>query len=124
MHSLQQDLRNLQEKVTEKGNEITAIVNDFQCNQDRIEALELEKNEMTTQMESLEARCREVEFFRDTYSWEVDQLRDDLMDKEVEIDFLRKEQVYMTPISTPASSSPVGKLVFFFSTILILSALR
>ena len=114
MHSLQQDLRNLQEKVTEKGNEITAIVNDFQCNQDRIEALELEKNEMATQMESLEARCREVEFFRDTYSWEVDQLRDDLMDKEVEIDFLRKEQVYMTPISTQPPPLQLVSSCFFF----------
>jgi len=63
-------------------------------------------------MESLEAKCKEVEFFRDTYSWEVDQLRDDLMDKEVEIDLLRKQQVHILPTSSSSSSSPVGKLVF------------
>jgi len=62
-------------------------------------------------MESLEAKCKEVKFFRDTYSWEVDQLRDDLVDKEVEIDLLRQQQVYILPTST-SSSSPVGKLVF------------
>ena len=100
--SLQIELRNLQQRVAEKENEIAAIINDSQCNQDRIETLELEKQELTTQM-------TKVEFFRDTYSLEIDQLRDDLMDKEVEIDFLRKEQVHMMP--TPASS-PVGKLVF------------
>ena len=99
--SLQIELRNLQQNVAEKKNEIAAIINDSQCNQDRIETLELEKQELTTQM-------TKVEFFRDTYSLEIDQLRDDLMDKEVEIDFLRKEQVHMLPAST---SSPVGKLV-------------
>ena len=99
--SLQIELRNLQQNVAEKKNKIAAIINDSQCNQDRIETLELEKQELTTQM-------TKVEFFRDTYSLEIDQLRDDLMDKEVEIDFLRKEQVHMLPTST---SSPVGKLV-------------
>ena len=107
--SLQIELRNLQQKVAEKENEIAAIINDSHSNQDRIETLEIEKQELTTQMESLEARYREVEFFQDTYSGEVDQLRDDLMDKELEIDFLRKEQVHMMPTS---ASSPIGKLVF------------
>ena len=106
--SLQKELRNLQQKVAEKENEIATIINDSQCNQDRIETLELEKKELTTQKESLEARYGEVEFFRDIYSQEVDQLRDDLMDKVLEIDFLRKEQVQIMP--TP-SSSPLGKLV-------------
>ena len=110
--SLQQDVGNLQQRLIEKDNEIAAIINDSQCNQDRIETLELEKQELTTQMESLEAKCTEVEFFRDAYSCEVDQLRDDLMDKEVEIDLLRKQQVHILPTSASASSSPVGKLVF------------
>jgi len=110
--SLQQDLGNLQQRLTEKDNETAAIIIDSQCNKDRIKTLKPEKHEWTTKMESLEAKCKEVEFFRDTYNWEVDQLRDDLMDKEVEIDLLRKQQVHILPTSSSSSSSPVGKLVF------------
>ena len=110
--SLQQDLGNLHQKLIEKVNQIAAIINDCQCNQDRIETLELEKQELATQMKSLEAKCKEVELFWDTYSCEVDQLRDDLMDKEVEIDLLRKQQVHILPTFTSASSSAVGKLGF------------
>jgi len=110
--SLQQDLGNLQQRLIEKDNEIAAIINASKCNQDRIKTLELEKQELTTQMKSLEAKCKEVEFFRDTYSWEVDQLRGDLMDKEVEIDLLRKQQVHIFPTSALSSYFPVGKLVF------------
>ena len=104
--SLQQGLENLQQTIIEKD----IIISDSQSKQDRIEMLELEKQEQISKIDSLEARCREVEFFRDTYSWEVDQLRDDVMDKEVEIDFLRKQQVHMMPTPTSPSSDPVGKL--------------
>ena len=101
--SLQQGLENLQQTIVEKD----IIISDSQSKQDIIE---LEKQEQISKIDSLEARCREVEFFRDTYSWEVDQLRDDVMDKEVEIDFLRKQQVHMMPTPTSPSSDPVGKL--------------
>ena len=106
--SLQQDLGNLQQRLTEKNDETAAIIIESQCNQDRIETLELEKQELTTKMESLEAKCK-VEFFRDTYSWEVDQLRGDLMDKIAEIDRrndLEKENRWFAT----SASSQLGKL--------------
>jgi len=64
--SLQQDLGKLQQRLIEKDNETAAIIIDSLCNQDRIKTLELEKQELTTKMASLEAKCKEVEFFRDT----------------------------------------------------------
>ena len=60
---------------------------------------------MTTKIDSLNAKLVKLEFLEGVSSREVDQLREELMDKEVEIDFLRKDQEYTTPTTTATSSS-------------------
>ena len=74
--------------------------------QGRIDALTDENKEINAQINFLETKIVKLEFLEGVTSQEVDQLRDELMDKEVEIDYLRKEQTYTTP-STTATSSPL-----------------
>ena len=61
---------------------------------------------MTAKINFLEAKLVKLEFLEGASSQVVDQLREELMDKEVEIDYLRKEQAYTTPTTT-ATSSPL-----------------
>ena len=63
--------------------------------------------QINTQINSLEAKIVKLEFLEGISSQEIDQLREELMDKEVEIDYLRKEQAYTTTLSTTATSSPL-----------------
>lgn len=67
-------------------------------------------------MESLEARCREAEFYRNIYSLEVDQLREDLMDKIAEIHHLRTEKENQM-LATASASSPLGNLILTYNTL-------
>ena len=64
-----------------------------------------ENKEMTARINSLEAKLTKVEFLERIASQEVDQFREEMMDKEVEIDYLRKEQTYTTSTTTATSSS-------------------
>ena len=59
-----------------------------------------------------------LEFLEGISSQEIDQLREELMDKEVEIDYLRKEQAYTQhyqPQLPPLHS--VRKLLFYCSNV-------
>ena len=98
----------LQQQLKEKDIHITAISSELQHNRDNIEVLTDDKQELTSQMISLEARFKEVEFFRNHYSQEVDQLREELMDKKAEIDHLRKQQTDRAGVDTLPSTSPAG----------------
>ena len=104
--ALQRDRDDLQQQLTAKDIQITAISSELQHNQDRIEALTDKNREMTAQINSLENKFTKAEFLEGVFSQEVDQLREELMGKEVEIDYLRKEQAYTTPTTT-ATSSPL-----------------
>ena len=64
--------------------------------------------ELTSQMHVLEAKFKEGEFFRDHYSQEVDQLREELMDKILEIESLRKQLKDVVPADTFATTTPAG----------------
>ena len=95
----------LQQQLKAKDLQITAISRESQHNQGRIDTLTDENKEMTTKIDSLNAKLVKLEFLKGVSSREVDQLREELMDKEVEIDFLRKDQEYTTPTTTATSSS-------------------
>ena len=100
---LQEDL---QQQLKAKDIEIIAIRRESQHNQDRIEALTDQNKEMAAQINSFEDKLVKLEFLEGASSQVVDQLREKLMDKEVEIDYLRKEQACTTPTTT-ATSSPL-----------------
>ena len=95
----------LQQKLKEKDAQSAAISSE---SKNRIEMLMDEMQKLTNQNGELEARLGEVEFYRDIYSQESDQLRADLMDKIAEIDSLRKGQADMVPESTFRLTLPVG----------------
>ena len=99
-------LDDLQQQLKAKDIHITAISSESQHNQHRIEALTDENKEMIARINSLEAEIVKLEFLEGVSSQEVGQLREELMDKEVEIDYLGKEQAY-TSLSTTATSSPL-----------------
>ena len=61
---------------------------------------------MAAQINSFEDKLVKLEFLEGASSQVVDQLREELMDKEVEIDYLRNEQAHTTPTTT-ATSSPL-----------------
>ena len=104
--ALQRDRDDLQQQLTTKDVKITAISSELQHNQDRIEALTDKNNEMTAEINSLEDKLTKAEFLEGASSQVVDQLREELMDKEVEIDYLRKDQAHTTPTTT-ATSPPL-----------------
>ena len=82
------------------------VSSELKHNQDTIEALTDENKEMIAQINFLEAKLVKLEFLEGASSQVVDQLREELMDKEVEIDYLRNEQAHTTPTTT-ATSSPL-----------------
>ena len=87
---------------------MTAISSELQHNRDKIEAVTEDKQELTSQMISLEARFKEVEFVQNHYSQEVDQLREELMDKVAEINHLRRQQTDIISADTLPSTFPGG----------------
>ena len=95
----------LQQQLKEKDAKIAAISTE---SKNRIEMLTDEKQKLTNQNGELEAQLGEVEFFRDIYSQESDQLRADLMDKIAEIDNLRKGQADMVQKGTFPLTLPAG----------------
>ena len=104
--ALQCDRDDLQQQLNAKDIHITAISSELQHKQHMIETLTDKNNEMMAKINSLEAKLVKLEFLEGVSSQEIDQLREDLMDKEVEIDYLRKEQAYTTS-KTTATSSPL-----------------
>ena len=106
--TLQSQGDDLQQQLKVKDIHITAISRELQCNQDKIEALTENKQELTSQLISLETRLKEVEFFQNHYSQEVDQLREELMNKVAEIDHLKKQQTDRKREETLPSTSPAG----------------
>ena len=80
--ALQRDRDDLQHQLSSKS----------QQNQDKIETLTEENHEMTGRINFLEAKLTRVEFLESVHSQEVDQLREELMEKIAEIDHLRKER--------------------------------
>ena len=103
--AIQCDQDDLQQQLKAKDLQITAISTELQHKEHKIETLTVKCNEMMAQINSLDAKLTKVEFLEGVSSQEVDQLREELMDKEVEIDYLRKEQIYITPTTTATSSS-------------------
>ena len=104
--TLQNQGDDFQQQLKVKDIHITAISSE--CNQDKIEALTENKQELTSQLISLETRLKEVEFFQNHYSQEVDQLREELMNKVAEIDHLKKQQTDRKGEDTLPSTSPAG----------------
>ena len=96
----------LQQQLKAKDLQITAISRELRHNQGQIDILTDENKEMTTKIDSLNAKLVKLEFLEGVSSQEVDQLRQDLMDREVEIDYLRNEQAHTIPTTT-ATSSPL-----------------
>ena len=80
--ALQRDRDDLQHQLSSKS----------QQNQDKIETLTEENHEMTGHINFLEAKLTRVEFLESVHSQEVDQLREELMEKIAEIDHLRKKR--------------------------------
>ena len=64
--------------------------------------------ELTSQMIFLETKFKEVEFFQNHYSQEIDQLREELMNKVAEIHHLRTQQMGRVGADTLPSTSPAG----------------
>ena len=63
---------------------------------------------LTNQMIFLEAKFKEVEFFQNHYNQEVDQLREELMNKVAEIHHLRTQQMGRVGADTLLSTSPAS----------------
>ena len=95
----------LQQQLKEKGIQITAISSEARH---RVEALTADMQELTSQMDLLDASHKEAEFYRDHYSQEVDQLREELMDRILEIEFLRKQLNDVVPADTLPTITPGG----------------
>ena len=106
--TLQSQRDDIQQQLKEKDVHITAVSRELQHNRDKIEALTDDKQELTSQMISLEARFKEVEFFQNYYIQEVNQLRAELMNKVAEIDHLKKQQTDRAGEDTLPSTTPAG----------------
>ena len=107
--ALQHDQDGLQQQLKEKDVQIASISSESQYKQSRIETLTVDRQELTRQVQTLEAKLEEEKFFRDHYSQEVDQLRDELMDKIVENEDLTKQQKDVVTADTLLATSPAGK---------------
>ena len=88
--------------------QIVSISSESQHKQNRIETLTADREELTSQMHILEAKFKEVEFFRDHYSQEVDHQREELMDKILEIESLRKQQKDVVPVNALQATALAG----------------
>ena len=106
--ALQCDKDDLQQQLKERDIQIASISSESQHKQNSIETLTAYTEELTSEMHVLEAKFMEVEFFRDHYSQEVDQLREELMDKILEIESLRKQQKGVVQADTFPTTSPTG----------------
>ena len=103
--TLQCDKDDLQQQLKEKRIQITAISSEARH---RVEALTADMQKLTSQMDLLDTSHKEAEFYRDHYSQEVDQLREELMDRILEIEFLRKQLNDVVPADTLPTTTPAG----------------
>ena len=103
------------EYVTAKG----AVPSESQYKQNRIETLTADRQELTRQVHNLEAKLEEEKFFRDHYSQEVDQLREELMDKIVENEDLTKQQTDTLPTTCPAGKQFVYSWDYFYESYMV-----
>ena len=107
--ALQHDQDDHQQQLKEKDIQIASISSESQYKQYRIETLTADRQELTRQVQTLEAKLEEEKFFRDHYSQEVDQLREELMEKIVENEYLTKQQKDVVQADTIPTTSPAGK---------------
>ena len=116
--ALQHDQDDHQQQLKEKDIQIASISSESQYKQYRIETLTADRQELTRQVHNLEAKLEEEKFFRDHYSQEFDQLRDELMDKIVENEYLTKQQKNVVQADTLPTTTPAGKqFVFVVGTV-------
>ena len=98
-----------QQQLKERDIQIASISSELQYKQNRIETFTADRQELTRQVQTLEAKLEEEKFFRDHYSQEVDQLREELMDKIVENEDLTKQQTDVVTADTLPTTFPAGK---------------
>ena len=111
--ALQHDHDDHQQQLKERDIQIASISSELQQKQSRIETLTADRQELTRQVYTLEAKLEEEKFFRDHYSQEVDLLRDELMDKIVENEYLTKQQKDVVQADILPTTSPAGKQFVF-----------
>ena len=109
VNALQHDQDGLQKQLKERDIQIASISSELQHKQNRIETFTADRQELTRQVQTLEAKLEEEKFFRDHYSQEVDQLREELMDKIVENENLTKQQKDVVTADTVPTTCPAGK---------------
>ena len=116
--ALQHDQDDHQQQLKEKDIQIASISSESQYKQSRIEILTADRQELTRQVQTLEAKLEEEKFFREHYSQEVDQLREELMEKIVENEYLTKQQKDVVTADTLPTTTPAGKqFVFVVGTV-------
>ena len=98
-----------QQQLNKRDNQIASISSESQYKQSRIETLTADRQELTRQVHNLEAKLEEEKFFQDHYSQEVDQLREELVDKIVENEYLTKQQKDVVTADTLPTTCPAGK---------------
>ena len=107
--ALQHDQDDHQQQLKERDIQIASISSELQYKQSRIETLTADRQELTRQVHILEVKLEEEKFFQDHYSREVDQLREELMEKIVENEYLTKQQKDVVTADTLLTTSPAGK---------------
>ena len=107
--ALQYDQDDHQQQLKERDIQIASISSELQYKQSRIETLTADRQELTRQVHILEVKLEEEKFFQDHYSREVDQLREELMEKIVENEYLTKQQKDVVTADTLLTTSPAGK---------------
>ena len=107
--ALQHDQDDHQQQLKERDIQIASISSESQYKQSRIETLTADRQELTRQVHTLEAKLEEEKFFRDHYSQEVDQLREELMHKIVENEYLTKQQKDVVTADTLPTTCPACK---------------
>ena len=112
--ALQHDQDGLQQQLKERDIQIASISSELQYKQNRIETFTADRQELTRQVQTLEAKLEEEKFFRDHYSQEVDQLREELMDKVVENEYLTKQQRDTVPTTCPAGKQFLYSWDYFY----------
>ena len=117
--ALQHDQDDHQQQLKEKDIQIASISSESQYKQYRIETLTADRQELTRQVHTLEAKLEEEKFFRDHYSQEVDQLREELMEKIVENENLTKQQTDTLPTTCPASKQFVYSWDYFYESYVV-----
>ena len=117
--ALQHDQDDHQQQLKERDIQIAFISSESQYKQNRIETFTADREELTRQVQTLEAKLEEEKFYRDHYSQEVDQLREELMDKIVENEYLTKQQTDTLPTTCPAGKQFVYSWDYFYESYMV-----